>query len=183
MSSEREQTFGLGVRNKTVKLAEPNQKWHEAYMLEEAAIRGALGDLAIEIQHFGSTAIPEIKAKPIIDIAVGVRRFEDGLACVEPMASIGYDYAGSNIVPNDHIFGRDIAGDTRTHLVHVVEHGGTNWRNFIVFRDRLRSRPDIAHAYEALKVELAAKYADNRAAYTAAKADFISKIVAEAEGA
>lgn len=181
MAAENEQPFGLGVGNKSVRLSEPNQRWHEAYLLEEAAIRGALGDLAVDIQHFGSTSIPEIKAKPIIDIAVGVRRFEDGLACVEPMASIGYDYAGSNIVPDDHIFGRGIPGETRTHLVHVVEHGGPTWRHFLLFRDRMRNRPDLAHAYEALKVELAAKYANDRAAYTAAKKDFIQKILAESE--
>lgn len=181
MSSENEEDFGLGVRNKHVSLAEPNAKWQAAYAREEMAVRGTLGDLVLEIQHIGSTSIPTIKAKPIIDIAVGVRRLEDGLACIEPMASIGYDYAGTNLVPDDHVFGRDIAGDTRTHLVHVVEHGGTNWRRFIIFRDRLRNRPDIAHEYEALKVELAAKYADNRAAYTAAKGAFIVKIVTEAE--
>ncbi|WP_412064781.1 GrpB family protein [Rhizobium sp. SYY.PMSO] len=181
MASEREQSFGLGVGNKSVKLAEPNQSWHDAYLLEEAAIRNALGDLAVDVQHFGSTSIPEIKAKPIIDIAVGVRRFEDGLACIEPMASIGYVYAGSNIVPDDHIFGHDIEGDTRTHLVHVVEHGGPTWRNFLTFRDRMRKRPDLAHAYEALKIELASKYADNRAAYTAAKKDFIQKILEESD--
>jgi GrpB-like predicted nucleotidyltransferase (UPF0157 family) len=179
MASEHEQSFGLGVGNKSVKLADPNQSWHEAYLLEEAAIRKALGDLAVDVQHFGSTSIPTIKAKPIIDIAVGVRRFEDGLACVEPMASIGYVYAGSNIVPDDHIFGRDIQGDTRTHLVHVVEYGGPTWRNFLIFRDRLRREPALAHAYEALKIELAAKYANDRASYTAAKKDFIQKILSE----
>jgi GrpB-like predicted nucleotidyltransferase (UPF0157 family) len=179
MASEHEQSFGLGVGNKSVKLADPNQSWHEAYLLEEAAIRKALGDLAVDVQHFGSTSIPTIKAKPIIDIAVGVRRFEDGLACIEPMASIGYVYAGSNIVPDDHIFGRDIQGDTRTHLVHVVEHGGPTWRNFLIFRDRLRREPDLARAYEALKIELAARYANDRASYTAAKKDFIQKILSE----
>ncbi len=181
MASEHEQSFGLGVGHKSVRLAEPNQSWHEAYLLEEAAIRGALGELAVDVQHFGSTSIPEIKAKPIIDIAVGVRHFDDGLACIEPMASIGYVCAGSNIVPDDHIFGRDIAGDTRTHLVHVVEYGGPTWRNFLMFRDRMRREPELAHAYEALKVELAAKYANDRAAYTAAKKDFIQKILSESE--
>ena len=179
MASEHEQSYGLGVGNKSVKLADPNQSWHEAYLLEESAIRKALGDLAVDVQHFGSTSIPAIKAKPIIDIAVGVRRFEDGLACVEPMASIGYVYAGSHIVPDDHIFGRDIEGDTRTHLVHVVEYGGPTWRNFLIFRDRLRREPDLAHAYEALKIELAAKYANDRASDTAAKKEFIQKILAE----
>jgi GrpB-like predicted nucleotidyltransferase (UPF0157 family) len=178
MSSEGDDSFGLGVGNKCVTLAESNARWLEAYRLEEAGIRGALGDLALDIQHIGSTSIPSIKAKPIIDIAVGLRRLDDGLACIKPMEAIGYCYAGTDLVPDDHIFGRDIEGQTRTHLVHVVELGGANWNHFILFREKLRANPDIAEAYEALKIGLAAQYADNRAAYTASKKDFIGKVLA-----
>ena len=65
--------------------------------------------------------------------------------------------------------------------MHVVEYGGPTWCNFLKFRDRMRREPELAHAYEALKVELAAKYANDRAAYTAAKKDFIQKILSEGE--
>ncbi|MQB43584.1 GrpB family protein [Rhizobium sp. ICMP 5592] len=178
MSSESGKNFGLGVGNKCVTLAAPNARWHEAYTLEAETIRKALGDLALDIQHIGSTSIPSIKAKPIIDIAVGVRRFDDGLVCIKPMEEIGYCYAGTDLVPDDHIFGRDVEGQTRTHLVHVVELGGANWNHFILFRNKLRADPHIAQAYEALKIDLAAKYANNRAAYTASKKDFIEKVLA-----
>ncbi|MGY5806280.1 GrpB family protein [Rhizobium sp. LEGMi198b] len=178
MSSESGESFGLGVRHKLVTLAEPNARWREAYALEETAIRKALGDLALDIQHFGSTSIPAIKAKPIIDIAVGVRRFDEGFCCIKSMEEIGYEYAGNDIVPDDHIFGRGIKGETRTHLVHIVEYGGAHWNRFILFRDRLRANPALAQAYEALKIGLADEYADNRAAYTEAKKVFIDKIVA-----
>ncbi|HEY0122688.1 MAG TPA: GrpB family protein [Rhizobium sp.] len=177
MSSEGGENFGLGVRNKSVTLAEPNAKWQKAYVLEEAAIRRVLGDLAVDIQHIGSTSIPSIKAKPIIDIAVGVKRFNDGLSCIMPMEKIGYDYAGNQIVPDDHIFGRGIKGETRTHLVHIVEYGGINWNRWILFRDRLRASPDLAQAYEMLKIDLAGKYAENRAAYTEAKRAFVDSVV------
>ncbi|QND50080.1 GrpB family protein [Rhizobium lusitanum] len=178
MSSESDDSFGLGVGNKCVTLAESNARWLEAYRLEEAGIRGALGDLALDIQHIGSTSIPSIKAKPIIDIAVGVRRFDDGLACIQPMEAIGYDYAGTDIVPDDHIFGRGVKGETRTHLVHIVEYNGINWNRWLLFRGRLRANPDLALAYEMLKIDLAGKYADNRAAYTQAKRAFIDKVLA-----
>jgi GrpB-like predicted nucleotidyltransferase (UPF0157 family) len=178
MSSESEETFGLGVKHKFVTLAEPNARWQEAYAQEETAIRKVLGDLALDIQHFGSTSIPAIKAKPIIDIAVGVKHFNDGFACIGPMEEIGYEYAGNDIVPDDHIFGRGIKGETRTHLVHIVEHGGAHWNRFILFRDRLRVNSDLAQAYEALKIDLAEEYADNRAAYTEAKRAFIDSIIA-----
>ncbi|MBB3657428.1 GrpB-like predicted nucleotidyltransferase (UPF0157 family) [Rhizobium sp. BK650] len=180
MQQEQDDSFGLGVRHLTVRLADANAKWREAYLLEEARIREALGSLAIDIQHFGSTAIPGIKAKPIIDILIGVPCLEDGLACIEPMEKIGYDYAGADIVPDDHLFGRGVTGETRTHLAHVVEYQGFNWRRNIFFRDRLRNDPLLALAYEDLKIGLAQKYAESRAAYTGAKKDFIDTVLAEA---
>ncbi|MFS8144554.1 GrpB family protein [Rhizobium sp. BR 249] len=179
MQQEQDESFGLGVRHLTVRLSDPNAKWREAYLLEEARIRNALAPLALDIQHFGSTAIPGIKAKPIIDIMIGVPRFEDGLACVKPMEEIGYDYAGTDMVPDDHLFGRGITGETRTHLAHVVEYRGFNWRRNIFFRDRLQNDPALALAYEELKIGLAQKFAESRAAYTGAKKDFIDKVLAE----
>jgi GrpB-like predicted nucleotidyltransferase (UPF0157 family) len=172
-------SFGLGLKNQAVSLAVPNALWHVAYEGEAEAIRQALGDMAIDIQHIGSTAIPGIKAKPIIDILVGVKHFADGLGCIGAMESIGYDYAGSDIVPDDHIFGRGIKGQSRTHLVHVVEYRGLNWNRMIAFRDALRGDARLAWAYEQLKVGLADEHAANRAEYTKAKRDFIDKVVME----
>jgi GrpB-like predicted nucleotidyltransferase (UPF0157 family) len=175
-----DESFGLGLKNLTVALAVPNALWHDAYEVEAEAIREALGDMAIDIQHVGSTAIPNIKAKPIIDIMVGIKYFADGLSCVGAMESIGYDYAGTDIVPDDHIFGRGIEGDTRTHLVHVVEYRGSNWNRMLAFRDALRANPELARAYEELKVGLADAHAGSRAEYTKSKHDFIDKVVLDA---
>ena len=172
--------YGLGLKNLTVSLAEPNAFWERAYATEAQAIGQALGDMAIDIQHVGSTAIPGIKAKPIIDIVVGVKHFDDGPRCIPAMEAIGYDYAGADIVPDDHLFGRGVTGETRTHLAHVVEYQGFNWRRNIFFRDRLQGDPALALAYEELKIGLAQKYAESRAAYTGAKKDFIDRVLAEA---
>lgn len=173
-------SFGLGLKNLTVSLAEPNILWNDAYESEAEAIRSALGDAAIDIEHVGSTAIPGIKAKPIIDIVVGIARFEDGPGLIGAMETIGYDYAGKDIVPDDHIFGRGIKGDTRTHLVHVVEHRGYHWNRMLAFRDALRADRKLAEAYEQLKVGLAGEHAESRAEYTKSKREFIDKVVADA---
>ncbi len=170
-------SFGLGLKNQTVSLTEPNTLWHEAYEEEAEAIRQALGDKAIDIQHVGSTAIPGIKAKPILDIMVGIKNFADGPTCIGAMESIGYEYAGTDIVPDDHIFGRGIKGDTRTHLVHAVEYGGYHWNRMIAFRDALRRDPALAGAYEQLKIDLAGEHAQSRAEYTKAKHEFIDEVV------
>jgi len=173
-------SFGLGLKNLTVSLAAPNKLWNDAYESEAEAIRLALGDAALGIEHVGSTAIPDIKAKPIIDIMVGIKRFEDGPKLVGAMEAIGYDYAGKDIVPDDHIFGRGIKGETRTHLVHVVEYHGYHWNRMLAFRDALRADPGLARAYERLKVGLADEHADSRSEYTKSKREFIDKVVADA---
>ncbi len=163
----------LGLAHGKVALCRSVSRWPELYRLEEQWLRAAIGRLVIGIQHFGSTAIPGIRAKPILDILVGLPRFEDGALLVEPLAVLGYDYVGTEMVPNDHLFGKGVA---RTHLVHAVEHGGHHWTRNLRFRDRMRAEPGQAAAYEALKVELAVRYADSRVEYTAAKKAFIDSI-------
>lgn len=175
MSDPVSNPYGLGLAAGRVRLADSNALWVKAFDEEAGRIHGALGDLALDIQHVGSTAIPGIKAKPIIDILVGLLQLEDGLRCLEPMQALGYDYASAHIVPDDHIFGKH---QPRTHLAHFVEHNGWQWRRMTLFRDRLRGDPMLAAQYEAHKVELALRYAESRADYTAAKAAFIDAIVA-----
>lgn len=163
----------LGVALGKVMLADANAGWAGLYELEAARLAAAIGPFIVDMQHFGSTSIPGIKAKPIIDILIGVERFDDGDKVVAPMVALGYDYVGIDMVPNDHLFG---LGVVRTHLVHVVTFGGHHWVRNLRFRDSLRADPALAAAYENLKVDLAARYPDDRAAYTAAKAEFIDGI-------
>lgn len=163
----------LGLAHGIVRLSESHAGWAALYHAEAERLRPAIGTLVVAIEHFGSTAIPGIKAKPILDILVGLERFEDGLRLVAPLEALGYDYVGTDMVPNDHLFG---LGQVRTVLLHAVEHGGYHWTRNLRFRDRLRADPALAARYEALKVELAARFADQRAAYTAAKQAFIDGI-------
>lgn len=163
----------LGLVHGKVALADSDARWAELFRVEEQRLRRAIGHLVVDIQHFGSTAIPGIKAKPILDILVGLPAFDDGALLVEPMTGLGYDYVGTEMVPNDHLFG---LGAPRTHLVHAVVHLGHHWTRNLRFRDRMRADTALAAAYEALKVELAARFSDSRAEYTAAKQAFIDKI-------
>lgn len=163
----------LGLAKGQVVLVDSDARWAELYRIEEGRLRAAIGNLVLDIQHFGSTAIPGIKAKPILDILIGIGSFEGGVRLVEPMAGLGYDYVGTEMVPDDHLFG---LGASRTHLVHVVEHDSYHWRRNLRFRDRMRADPALAAAYEALKIELAERFADRRADYTKAKQAFIDRI-------
>jgi GrpB-like predicted nucleotidyltransferase (UPF0157 family) len=163
----------LGLERGKVALAESDPRWNALFEAERQRLQSAIGPFIVDIQHFGSTSIPGIKAKPILDILVGLPDFGAGTALVAPMAALGYDYVGTDMVPDDHLFGLN---EPRTHLVHAVVHRGHHWTRNLRFRDRLRAEPSLAEAYEALKVELAVRFADNRAGYTSAKQTFIDRI-------
>ena len=168
----------LGLERNTVVLHDPTPVWDDLYREEAQRISCALGNRLVDIQHIGSTAIPGIKAKPILDILVGVRRFEDGVQCIAPLEGIGYDYVSDAGIYGHYTFGRGNTkkGERRTHLVHVVEYGGANWKHNICFRDVLRNNPKLAYEYEALKIALAQKHARNRADYTDGKTAFIKSV-------
>ena len=163
----------LGLEKGSVRLAPGDPRWVSLFEAEKRRLIPVIGPLAVAIEHFGSTSIPGIRAKPILDILVGLSDFASGTALVEPMQRLGYDYVGAEMVPDDHLFG---LGAPRTHLVHCVAHGGYHWQRNLRFRDRLRGNPTLAHDYEALKVKLASQFAADRAGYTAAKKQFIDAI-------
>ena len=131
------------------------------------------GHIIIDLQHIGSTAIPGIKAKPILDMMAGVAQLEKAPLCKALLEAIGYDYIAHAGIANDFVFGKGVA---RTHYLHVVEYGGAKWTNHLYFRDRLRNDPELAQAYERLKEELSRKGNDNRAKYHDAKSKFISEV-------
>ena len=167
----------LGLQEGQVVLVEHDPAWKRAYQEDEAFIRHALGTLALDVQHCGSTAVPGIRAKPILDILVGVERLADGPACIPLLAGIGYAYLGEAPVPDEHFFGK---GTPRTHHLHLVEHRGPAWLHKISFRDRLLADRALARAYESTKIVLARRFQDDRTAYTRAKAGFITAVTTDA---
>ena len=156
-------------------LTDPAPGWARLYDQEAARIAKALGPVVVAIEHYGSTSIPGIKAKPVIDLLVGLPRLDDALAQIGAMERLGYDYAAHAGVPGHHVFGK---GAARTHLAHFVEHQGESWIECLRFRDRLRADTELALAYERLKVELAARHPQDRAAYTAGKSAFVASVLA-----
>lgn len=164
-----------GLPHGAVFLAEPTREWTRLFAEEAGRIRSALGPVVLGLEHYGSTSVPGIKAKPVIDLLVGLRRLDDALDHVGAMEVLGYDFAPHAGVPQHHVFGRGLA---RTHLAHFVEYGGASWIACLAFRDRLRGSPGLARAYEALKISLAERYSMDRAAYTAGKSEFVERVLA-----
>lgn len=160
----------LGLDQRSVRLRPYTARWAELYELEARAIRSALGARALDVQHVGSTAVPGMTAKPILDIAVGIATLDEFRLCMAPLAQLGYEHAHWAGLQNNEVFGK---GVDRTHLVHVVQHGGPVWNDYLRFRNLLRSQAETARAYQQLKLALSQRYADNRAAYTESKHAFI----------
>jgi len=169
-----EHPYGLGLEQGAVRLVAYNPLWPQAFAEEAVRLKRGLGPLVLAIEHYGSTAVPGLRAKPILDLQIGVARIEHGLEFIEPMALLGYDYAGDQGIPEHHVFGRGVA---RTHLAHVVMYQSDQWFRSLRFRDRLRREPQLRAEYEALKLELAAT-TENRAEYTAGKTAFVERLCA-----
>ena len=157
--------------------------WPAAYEVEAIRLRAALGTLAVRIDHHGSTSVPGLGAKPIIDIQVSVAALQPLARYRERLQAIGYVHSPH---PNDAFcpFFHRPTQWPHSHHVHLVERGSAEERRTLAFRDYLRDHADTARQYEDLKHVLAAHKAANdpdaREDYARAKTDFIEKVVARA---
>jgi GrpB-like predicted nucleotidyltransferase (UPF0157 family) len=163
----------LGLKHNTNILVDHDPAWSIAFTQEHERLRNALGAIVRGIEHYGSTAVRGMRAKPILDILVGVAPLSDWLKCHDPLIGLGYDYAAHAGVPGHHIFGRGKDASERTHLVHVVEFLGESWRSNLAFRDALRGDPALRQAYVAEKQRAITAAPDSRARYNAQKQAFI----------
>lgn len=159
--------------------------WPTLYAEERKRILKAVGQRVEEVEHVGSTAVPGLDAKPVIDLVVGLENMANALSLVEPLRSLGYSYWAEGAKPHHHLFVRfvDLAMSARTHNLHLVEAGGQYWEERLLFRDYLRKHLETAKEYAQLKHRLATEYRDDREAYTSAKADFVSEVVRRAGNA
>jgi GrpB-like predicted nucleotidyltransferase (UPF0157 family) len=167
-----------------VEIVSYDPSWPDLFAAEEKALRNALPpDAFIAIEHAGSTAIPGVAAKPIIDIFVAVPSIADARrTLVEPIKAIGYVYWKDNPNPERMFFvkGMPPFGARRTHHVHLCEPSSEHWSRPLQFRDYLRRHPDKARRYVELKRDLAERFRDDREGYTAAKDAFVLDIIAKA---
>ncbi len=155
--------------------------WPEAFARERDRIAAALGELAFAIEHHGSTAVPGLAAKPIIDIMVAVQRLDDVSDHTARLVRAGYDRRPVGDIPGRLYFQRREEGRRHAHL-SLAEQGSDFWLEHIAFRDALRADQELARRYAALKRELAARYRDDRLGYTDAKTEFIRSALAAARG-
>jgi len=160
-------------------------RWPLIFEREKTKILGVIANKVVAIEHVGSTAVPRLGAKPIIDIMVGLSHLSDAQGCIEPLKTIGYEYVAKYevTIPERRYFRKGPSNVPNKHFhLHMVEYNSDFWKRHLLFRDYLRARPKAARAYDRLKRELAAKYRFDREAYTKAKTFFIESKVAKTIG-
>ena len=163
----------LGLKHNTNLLVDYDPDWETAFAAERIRLAEALGAAARGIEHYGSTAVSGMKAKPILDILVGVVPLSAWETCHDPLIGLGYDCAAQAGVSGHYIFGRGKDASERTHLVHVVEFQGESWRSNLAFRDALRRDAALRQAYLEEKQRAVGAAPDSRARYNEQKQAFI----------
>ena len=162
-----------------IEIAAYDPTWPVLFAELGRELRGALGEVALRIDHIGSTSVPGLGAKPIIDIQVSVASFEPLEAFKRPLERLGYAYRADNTERTKRYF-REPPGHRRTH-VHVRRAGSFSEQWALLFRDYLRAHPVAAAEYEAVKRHLALKLGDDRHAYTDAKVPFMWQVIRQAD--
>jgi GrpB-like predicted nucleotidyltransferase (UPF0157 family) len=169
----------LGTNGGLIEIVPYSAEWPELFEAEAKRIKDACQGVIRVVEHIGSTAIPGLPAKPIIDIMPGLDSYRDGLKTIDPLQGLGYQYLGENGIPGRFYFVLRVEQRSVVH-VHIFEVGTENWQRHLIFRDYLRAHPAVAKQYAELKRDLAVRFRNDREAYTNGKSDFISSVVQKA---
>ena len=158
-----------------VELVDHDPSWAELYEQEAAKLRAVFDGAVVGIEHIGSTAVPDLCAKPVVDVLVGLRELQLEEEQIAAMQGLGYHFLGEHGLPGRLFFRKE----PRTLHVHVVEHGGEHWERQLTFRDALRADPEERRRYDTYKRTLAAE-GHPREVYTELKTPFIREVEARA---
>lgn len=170
---------GLGLEYGTVALVEARKAWGGIARTLADAVRKTLGDRVVGVEHVGSTAIPGLLAKPIVDLAAGTPDVPDPDVLTAPLRSAGWEYRGDAGDDGGLVFVLETRPWFRVAHLHVVRHGATQWRNYLRFRERLRSDADARARYTSVKRALLAAHPRDRKAYQAGKEGTVASILGD----
>lgn len=156
-----------------VRLSAFNENWTRMFIEEADSLREIFGNEIVAFEHFGSTSVQGLKAKPVIDMMCIVKDIEKIDSFNEQMAGLGYDVAGEWGIEGRRLFRK--GGENRTHHIHVYEINNPQIERHLIFRDYLRSHPEEVQLYSNFKVELAAQF-EHTSGYSPAKKAFVSEM-------
>ncbi|MBE4910379.1 GrpB family protein [Bacillus luteolus] len=157
-----------------VEVSSYNENWSQDYQREAERIRAIFAPIILDIYHIGSTSVPGLSAKPVIDILVEVSLLEKVDNFNQDMEQLGYEARGENGIPRRRYFQK--GGDNRTHHVHIFEKGNTEIERHVIFRDYLINHPQEANRYGSLKEELAEKFPYDIEKYISGKDPIVKEL-------
>jgi GrpB-like predicted nucleotidyltransferase (UPF0157 family) len=163
---------------RTMRVVTYSDRWPRMYAQEADLLRNALGDQIVRIHHIGSTSVPGLDAKPVIDILLEVRSLSALDALTPAMVELGYEPRGEFGIPGRRYYPK--GGERRTHHVHAFVEGDPHVQPHLAFRDFLRAHPDQALDYANIKRQAAAEHGDDPEGYVAYKSAFVETLVTDA---
>jgi len=167
----------IGQHKRDLNVVQYRSGWKEKYQLEEALLRKTLAEEALQIEHVGSTSIPGIHAKPIIDMMVAVISLKRALKLIPLLEGIGYIYRPDDTIPERIYFVREYKPEHRTHHLNLVERESSFWKNQLLFRDYLLENKKKADEYVALKKRLAEEYEKTQILDREGKTSFVMGVL------
>jgi GrpB-like predicted nucleotidyltransferase (UPF0157 family) len=168
---------GLGLDHDELRLDRTTEHWVSAGSELRARVAESLDRVAAGVEQVGSSSVLGLRAKPIIDLAVGLRA-DHGLAAVtSKLTAVGWIYSGDAGEHGGHVFVLEARPRHRVAHLHVVGYGGAQWRNYLRFRDLLRRSPEARARYEAVKLRLAEEPGYDRKAYTDGKSAIVTALL------
>lgn len=167
--------MSVGLERGTVQLQVYDPGWANEFEQERQRLLDVFGNRLIAIEHIGSTSVPGLSAKPIIDMIAAVDSFDDLKGFIEPLQKLGYEYMPRRMFDDRKFFPKGPQSNRTHHLNLVLKDDAYQWGPPLLFRDYLRSHEQARGQYTRLKISLAEKYGDNREMYTKAKDDFIQR--------
>lgn len=168
----------LGLASGTVTVLPYDPRWADQFATASREICDAVGSKIIGVHHVGSTAVPGLSAKPILDILVSVPDFTQALEIIPDLEKLGYEFRPNEEIPDRHYFRRK-RGNHRTHHLSLAEPSSHYHRVTLAFRDALRANAGVAQRYAELKLDLARKFPYDREAYIAGKSDFVAETLSK----
>jgi len=166
----------LGLKKGVVKLVPHDPKWKNLFKKDKNKILKSCQGLILDVIHIGSISMPNMPAKPIIDMVVGAKSLARPKKIIEKLELLGFVHDKDDDVEG-RIFFLKGPDKRRTHHLSLVKYEGKNWNNYLKFVDVLKQNKRLAKEYKKLKHKLSEKYKNDRASYTKAKAGFISNVL------
>lgn len=166
----------MALKRGTVQLEDYSSTWKESYETEEKLLKDVLKNKIIEIHHVGSTSVPGLKAKPIVDILIVLKSLDEIDEIERLLKSHNYENCGQHGITDQYFFAKG-PDEARSHYIHFTVPKSKTYYDSIYFRNYLIDHPEYLKKYSNIKQELALKYADERPKYTQGKSEFISNVI------